>query len=196
MPYNNKLKTIFLHVPKTGGTTINRLLGINQLNSDNPELVPSPQHLTCALLRPMMGPEKYDSFFKFTFVRNPWSRMVSEYFWRQDTPKRRVDMTFPEFTEFAAGIVQKGRYYNQRFDDHFIPQIEYTRKVDSIFFFEQFADGVKSAAEQMGVEIDAVPDKPTRPYDNYWEWYDESSRAIVETIYREDIDAFGYEFGG
>lgn len=196
MPYNDKLKAIFLHVPKTGGTTVKRLLGINQLNSENPELIPSPQHLTCALLRLKMGPEKYDSYFKFTFVRNPWSRLVSDYFWRQAVSRRRVNMTFSGFTAFVEGVVCAGRFYDQRFDDHFIPQIEYTKDADRIFRFERFADGVKSAARLLGVEVKHVPDKRARPYDNYWEFYDAASRARVETIYQQDIDAFGYEFEG
>ena len=196
MPYNDNLKTVFLHIPKTGGTTITRLLGILRLNSENPEVIPSPQHLTCALLKTEMGPEKYDRYFKFTFVRNPWSRLVSEYFWRQGGPRRRVNMTFSEFTEFAEVMVCRGRYYDQRFADHFIPQIEYTRDIDRIFRFERFADGVMTAACLLGVDIEEVTDKPVRRYDKYWELYDASSRARVEKIYQADIDAFGYEFEG
>jgi hypothetical protein len=196
MPYNDHLKAVFLHVPKTGGTAIKRLLGINQLNSENPALIPSPQHLTCALLRAAIGPEKYDSYFKFTFVRNPWSRLVSDYFWRQGGSRRRMDMTFSEFTAYVADLVRTGRFYDQRFDDHFIPQVKYTRDVDRIYRFEAFADGVKSAARLLGVEIEEVPEKRTRPYDNYWEFYDAASKARVEAVYREDIDAFGYEFEG
>jgi len=196
MPYDDKLKAVFLHIPKTGGTAIKRILGINQLNSENPALIPSPQHLTCALLRAAIGPEKYDSYFKFTFVRNPWSRLVSDYFWRQGASKRRVDMTFSEFTEYVEGVVRTGRFYDRRFDDHFIPQVQYTRDVDRIFHFEAFADGVKSAARLLGIGIDEVPDKRPRPYDNYWEQYDAVAKARVEAIYREDIDAFGYEFEG
>jgi len=196
MPYNDHLKTVFLHIPKTGGTTVKRLLGIRQFNSENPEVIPSPQHLTCALLRTEMGCEKYDSYFKFTFVRNPWSRLVSEYFWRQSVPKRRLAMSFPEFTEYAAGIAISGRFCERRFDDHFIPQIEYTRDVNRIYRFEQFAQGVMSAASLLGLDIEEVPEKPARRHDNYWEYYDAASRARVARVYQDDIDAFGYEFGG
>jgi chondroitin 4-sulfotransferase 11 len=196
MPYNDQLKTVFLHIPKTGGTTIKRMLGIRQFNSENPELIPSPQHLTCALLRTKMGGEKYDSYFKFTFIRNPWSRLVSEYFWRQSGPKRRVDMTFSGFTEYAAGIALGGRFYERRFDDHFIPQIEYTRDVNRVYRFEQFAQGVMSVAKILGLDIEEVPAKPARQHDHYWEFYDPASRARVERVYQEDIDAFGYEFEG
>jgi hypothetical protein len=105
-------------------------------------------------------------------------------------------MTFPEFTSFVAGVVRSSRFHDRRFDDHFIPQIEYTRDVDRIFRFEQFADGVKSAARSLGLDIEQVPPKPARPYDRYWEFYDPDSKATVEAIYQQDIEAFGYEFEG
>ena len=105
-------------------------------------------------------------------------------------------MTFSEFTAYVEGVVRTGRFYDQRFDDHFIPQVEYTKDVDRVFRFEAFADGVKSVSRLLGVGIVEVPDKRPRPYDNYWEHYDAASKARVEAIYREDIDAFGYEFEG
>lgn len=195
MPYNDDLKAVFLHVPKTGGTAVRRMLGINQFSSEDPALIPSPQHLTCALLRLAIGPQKYDRYFKFTFVRNPWSRLVSDYFWRQAAPGRITDMTFPEFTARAEAVVSAGRFYDRPFDDHFIPQVEYTKKVDRVFRFEAFAEGIRSAAGLLGVEIGDVPEKKARPYDAYWTFYDAASKARVEKIYRRDIDAFGYQFG-
>ena len=62
MPYCDEKRVIFLHVPKTGGTTIKRLFGINQLDNPDPTIRPSMQHLTCALLRREIGSEKYEEY--------------------------------------------------------------------------------------------------------------------------------------
>ena len=105
-------------------------------------------------------------------------------------------MTFSEYTEYAADIVRNGRFYDRKFDDHFIPQISYTTDVNRIFRYEQFAEGVMSVAGLLGVHIEQVPAKPARHYDNYRAFYDPASRARVESMYQEDIDAFGYEFEG
>ena len=195
MPYNDKLAAVFLHIPKTGGTTVKSLLDISQLNSEDPNLIPSPQHLTCTMLRERMGAEKYDRYFKFTFIRNPWGRLLSDYFWRQAAPRRKLDMTFPEFTELASDVVENGHYYRDRFADHFIPQVEFTRDVDAIYRFEKLEQGLLSAAVILDVDVGRVPAKQKKPHDEYWRFYDSASRSRIEDLYREDIETFGYEFG-
>jgi hypothetical protein len=196
MPYDDNLKTTFLHIPKTGGTTVKRLLGIRHFDNPNPNVIPSPQHLNCARLRIQLGDPKYDSYFKFTFVRNPWTRLVSEYFWRKRLQRQAIDMTFREFADYATGFVRGDCYYSQPLGDHFIPQVEYTTDVDQVFRFEAFADGLKSAARTLGIDIGEVPCRPVRTHIDYWSLYDDVSRALVEDIYRQDIEAFCYEFEG
>ena len=88
MPYNDKKKIIFLHIPKTGGTTIERLFNINLFHSSRPDERPSLQHLTCNMLCEKMGKSKYDSYYKFTFIRNPWARILSTYFGAKHCPRK------------------------------------------------------------------------------------------------------------
>jgi hypothetical protein len=195
MPYCDEKRVIFLHVPKTGGTTIKRLLGITQLNNTDPSIRHSLQHLTCALLREKMGPDKYDQYYRFAFVRNPWARIVSDYYWRQQLPKKRPVLPFPEFVRNAQNLVHSRNYYDEEFGDHFIPQVEYITDVDDVFRFESFASGVYAVAEKLNVEIDPISAKEPKPYDKYWEYYDTKSRLIISEIYSEEIECFGYEFG-
>ena len=195
MPYDDEKRVIFLHVPKTGGTTVKRLFDIRQLDDPDPTIRPSPQHLTCELLRSSIGEDKYWSYYKFAFVRNPWARLVSSYFWRQQLPKKRLVITFEHFVENARSAVISGQYYNQEFADHFIPQIEFTRDADDVFRFESFEDGLRTVAAKLGVGLGPLEGKPARPYDRYWEYYDNNTRSIIFKTYREEIEQFAYEFG-
>ena len=61
-------KPVFLHVPRTGGTSICRAL-VGQIDHSNH----SPLE-TARKLRP-----EWDTTFKFGFVRNPWDRAFSYY---------------------------------------------------------------------------------------------------------------------
>lgn len=194
MPYCEEKQVIFLHVPKTGGTTIKRLFEINLLDNPDPAIRPSLQHLTCKLLRQQIGDDKYDRYYKFAFVRNPWARLVSDYFWRQQLPKIRPILPFSDFVNNAQRLVLENRYYEQEFGDHFIPQVCYTADVNDVFRFENFKEGVLAVAAKLKVAVDPILPKEPKPYDKYWEFYDDKSRSIIQEIYAEEIEQFGFEF--
>ncbi len=73
-------KFIFVHIPKTGGTSVSKMLkkhGIMLQGERNYGSVYF-KHAIAADLKRMMGDE-WDNYFKFTFVRNPWDWIVSNY---------------------------------------------------------------------------------------------------------------------
>jgi hypothetical protein len=195
MPYCDELEAIFLHVPRTGGTAIKRMFGIHQLDSDDASVVPSPQHLTCELLRLRVGSEKYERYYRFAFVRNPWARLLSTYRWRRRLPKKRAVPPFPEFVRHVQRVVEEERYYEEEFGDHFIPQVQYTLDVHDVFRHEAFGAGVHEVAERLGVKVGALPSGGRQPRGAYWEHYDDQTRSVVFETYRDEIERFAYVFG-
>jgi hypothetical protein len=76
MPIYNNIKCIYVHIPKTGGQSISKMLSQAELlckNENNCEL----EHLTMSMILNRLKPESY---FKFAIVRHPVDRLVSEYF--------------------------------------------------------------------------------------------------------------------
>ena len=195
MPYNDKKKIIFLHIPKTGGTTIERLFNINLFHSSRSDERPSLQHLTCNMLCEKMGKSKYDSYYKFTFIRNPWARILSTYFWRQTLPKKRPILPFNDFINVVSDTVENNSYYEQEFGDHFIPQIEYTTGVDDIYKYENFSSEINTISSKLNIPISRIPSKNLKHYDHYWDFYDVRNRNIINNLYHEEIERFGYKFG-
>jgi hypothetical protein len=89
VPVDHDQKLLFIHVPKTGGTTILTLLGLwkeersPDLHTLFGDLGPLDlQHLTVAQARQFLTPAEFAAYFKFAFVRNPWDRAVSAALWR------------------------------------------------------------------------------------------------------------------
>jgi len=93
-------KCIFIHIPKSAGTSIKSLLGkkeITKLSKDhiNPfflgdkKFEPPAPHLRAIdyLKYKYVTKEIFDKYFKFAFVRNPWDRLVSEYKFRHHPRK-------------------------------------------------------------------------------------------------------------
>tara|TARA_A100001037_G_C15106713_1_gene616818 strand:+ start:1065 stop:1700 length:636 start_codon:yes stop_codon:yes gene_type:complete len=94
MIINHKYKFIFIHVPKCAGTSIKRALypycdeydqflgGHPNVPEENSEV---HKHSTALEVKRFATRERWDEYFTFSFVRNPFSRMVSLYKWWQKT---------------------------------------------------------------------------------------------------------------
>lgn len=66
--YYSKPRYVFVHIPKTAGSSISKLIGID-----------NPTHLTAMQYRERLGWIKFNLYFRFTVVRNPWDRFLSLY---------------------------------------------------------------------------------------------------------------------
>ena len=82
------------------------------------------QHLTPKGMPRFLGGQGTEivNYYWFTFVRNPWDRMASEYFYLYPYYKK----TFGEFSDYLKAkkdIVIEKRYKE---GDHLTPQVEYT----------------------------------------------------------------------
>lgn len=73
MLYSEENKIVFVHIQKTGGSTISNLLNDNVV--DIKEI--GNKHDWALWGRPDI--RLWDSCFKFCFVRNPWERLLSWY---------------------------------------------------------------------------------------------------------------------
>ena len=58
---------IFIHINKTGGTSIEKALGLEK------------DHLTASEKKTAIGKQKWKKIYSFAFVRNPWDKVVSHY---------------------------------------------------------------------------------------------------------------------
>lgn len=173
-----KKKIIFYNVPKCASTTIRKTIF-----SGNSEL---------SLRVPKKSLEEY---FKFTFVRNPWDRMVSN--WRSFTTQPcRVkqllsmsDKNLSKFEDFVDFTLEAKNH-------HWQPQVLFLpHQVDFIGKVETFEQDFLKLCEI----LDENPKKNVRSnvtrHAEYSSYYTPLSRDIVSGIYQDDIQTFGYKFG-
>ncbi len=152
MPFDANNKILFIHIPKTGGTSIEQYFNLchasnfwyDRWDRDRDDFVKmhhsicsssklsyEPQHYPPAILKALI--EGYDDYFKFTFVRNPYTRLISEYYWRENKK-----YTSPEDFDPLAFDSWTVAWLTDINDSHKEPQVNYIdSSLDFIGRFEQ-----------------------------------------------------------
>jgi hypothetical protein len=225
-------KCIFVHIPKVAGQSIERVfLGLHGLSWDNraalllrpndePALGPprlahlkASEYVTCG----HVTQQDFDSYFKFSFVRNPWSRLVSVYRYLGFVE----DMPFKQFLveKFAGEEDWEPRLFR-------LPQYDFLfngsnrQLVDFIGRFENLQAGFDQVCMSIGLSPITLPHvnetgkdrramdlmkqmvKRASPFhrryeehDHYTKYYDNESIELVARLHAKDLEEFGYSFG-
>lgn len=153
--------------------------------------------------------DKYADYFKFTFVRNPFARLVSCYVNKlhEDREKLGKSMERLYFTRYLFGClnVDKGfhnwarrvcRIPDKWADRHFVSQSylihdsEGHLLVNHVYKFENLASDYEPIRERF--DLAPLPHYNKTKKGNWMDYYDLRTAKIVYRYYRRDIDEFGY----
>ena len=205
MPVSHKHNCIFIHIPKTAGTSIEASLGmhgdlnfvgykpyVRQTKNKNCLFGKGLQHLTALQIKKRI--KNYDDYFKFTFVRNPWDRVVSAVFWRANglgSAKLDADTSKASFKKELQSVDMTSA--------HFKPQLSYIRHrgnllVDFIGRFENLTEDADRIGKKVFFDF-PLEHRMKSCRKHYTEYYDDETRELVSNYYAKDIEYFGYEFG-
>ena len=179
---DNTRKFIFIHIPRTGGTSIENLLGGGDKRSKHESLFSLEKKVDIS------------SFFKFSFIRNPWDITISKYV----APYyRKINkLSNKSFLYFLENYSPAPNEAGDLFHDYFDPS-----KMDFIGRFETREADLDYISDKMGIELDpkfSVKQKEmqrSRSKKHYTEYYNEETKQTVAEKYAKDIEYFGYKFG-
>ena len=196
MVFFRELKCIFIHIPKTAGTSIEQFLkdNKNEIEYLGVRNNRSLQHLTALELSKEI-PYVFKIYYKFSFVRNPYDRLLSVYYW---TPIPNVGYKYgktkAEFLNFVTNLIKNKRFFNNVYVDHFAPQYLFlygNRKllVDEVFKYEKLDESVKYLKEKFGInnELPILNKSKTKKED-----WNERQKERIYKLYMTDFIIFGY----
>lgn len=144
------------------------------------------EHMPAWRVRNYVGDEIWNSYFKFTFERNPWDRQVSWYYFK--TKSKTNPPSFQAFHRSKRGAwVQNYDLYTS--DGRVI--------VDFVGRYENITDEFAKAMEIIGlgdnVRLPLTNVSPEKGKD-YREYYDDTLRDLIADWYDREIRLFDYQF--
>ena len=190
-------KFIFLHIPKCGGTSIESVFGSwrNNHSKDYFYLGKNRQHF---LLNEILDEyPKCSNYFKFAFIRNPFSRIVSEYNYILLNSKDLKNLSFKDFILNLENYLNNTayEYHNLSLCDYLLNK-EGELVVDFVGRLENFQEDFNVVCDKIGMPRQKLPHTNRTKHKHYTEYYDDETRDIVAQKFAKDIEYFGYEFEG
>ena len=206
---SHRHRSIFFHVGRTAGTSIETMFLDklpNALVADRELLLGYDkqlkiylQHASWQTVRELIDSEIFDSYFKFSIVRSPLSRVSSVFHYSHKYYLGK----FGSFKNFVKALPTLSREERQLRGTHVISQTYYThlngkQVVDYIGKFEDLV----ASAEYLNKKLSSIapltrsfiPMRNSTDY-NLFELFDEETTAIMQSTYRDDFDTYGYADG-
>lgn len=203
MIYSRRHHFLFVHIQKTGGSSISHILyqelGGRQIGNYHSRIQD-----VLLLLRP----------YTFAFVRNPWDRLLSWYNMmlkkgiHNDLSKYLLENS-SNFSEFLrlTDVVREKEYEPRRFlplrpylKSIAFNQLDYvTNKKGQVVAnyigrFEQLQDDFDVILDQLGLPRRHLPHLNAFKHDDFRKYYTTADVDFVARLYERDIDYFNYTF--
>jgi hypothetical protein len=208
MRVSESQRVLFVHVPKTGGSTLDAMIDAEV--ADARKIKGRTRHEGLASL--LEAEPALADYWSCGFVRNPWSRMVS--WWamssrfadgleaggrRQRRKMDRLPHIWAPLVRYSGDFdtfVMKGTQHVERLA---VPQVSLLtagdKRVDFVGRIEAFVSDTNVLREKLGLApVTALPKRNPSTHAHYSQYYTEETRQRVAEIFAADIEAFGYTF--
>jgi hypothetical protein len=200
-------KFLFVHIFKTAGTSITDSFGrfcyrpgatrpLNWMaflstNWKKIHRVPIKKHATALQIRTALDHEIFDSFFKFSFVRNPWDWQVSLYHYILDHPQNRGHEETKKMGSFRNFVFSREKLnFTQT---SCLVDESGNLLVNFVGKFENLDEDFQSICRKVGISA-SLPHVNKSKRTCYQDYYDPETRDLTARLYAEDIERFGYAF--
>lgn len=196
---NHKYKFIFLHIPRTGGTSIEYAI----CNKDWFNVHAPSKHLTAHIAKKIYA-EYWDEYFKFSFVRNPWDRMVSllnyGMFYGIHLNNQGIIDAKKYFNQFKKIEYDKRFFHENQFNDYqHIGNSVYDNitggEMDFIGKFENLQEDFTTVCKIIGFPFSKLYNfERSKKRKKYQEYYTEENKNLIYKKFQKEIQKFNYLF--
>lgn len=218
---SNQQQFVFVHIMKTGGTSISSCLadtlswqdinlGGTQKDTHNNAAYRQQfglaKHSTAAAIRDVIGEQRWNDYFTFAFVRHPYSRAVSLYRFAETLARNNADkpeapankmpivQTFKSAKSLAEFLqtLKADNALGVQCQKNWVTDHEGSTLVDFIGRYENIDRDYQHIAERLHLPQKQLPQKNPSGKTSALTLTD-SDYALMSELFREDIEFFDYD---
>jgi chondroitin 4-sulfotransferase 11 len=201
---NSQKGVLFVHIPRTAGSSLVKILfreldnfhtlSVNRRKENHKYLKDYSQKFR-------------DNNYIFSFVRNPWDRVVSSFLHLNSNISNNEDIQDKikylenyngNFTKFVKNAFNEEEIFNCVY---FKPQNEWICDeegkilVDFLGRYENLEEHISVLSRILKIELGSrFFGEGLFPKGNYRNYYNKKTKSIIERVYSKDIKIFNYEF--
>ena len=172
----HKKKFIFVHVPRTGGTSIEYFFDkktINKFFAEKHSLHEQDLY-------------DYSDYFSFSFVRNPWERMLSFYLFDKVGSAKYSLHGWLQLSKIRNKFTQSMSHYLIR---------DGNPRVNFIGRYENYKKDFDYICKKLNIQKYKLEVLNKTNHNYYTDYYDDKAKELVNKMFQKDIVSFNYEFG-
>jgi hypothetical protein len=199
MPYYRELNILLVHIPKTGGSSVERFFAEKNegrqrlLSRHGNNLIPDPelqkfslQHQFYSNLyayRDELGIDFNSNLRVLAIVRNPYHRLISGLRWRRMIgPESSREEIYRAATEYVNHV---------NLDNHNVPQFRFVTDSNGVLYQQIEIFRTETLTAQMRAH--GFVDYMGRETANvYWNCYSRELVELVNDFYQKDFGFFDY----
>lgn len=203
MVYDKEKKLLFIHIPKNGGNSVERAIGLERMA----ELA---KHSQITDVEPII---KIDQYYKFAVIRNPWDRVVSMYYFLS---KHRAtgNMSFKSWllannttaqsVRVMAGLTNPDKKIHGNYDAplqtktqlSWLKTLDGNIAIDFVCRLEHLNADMTELCKIKNLNCQQIQFLNKTEHPKCDEVHDQETIDFVGQHYREDINFFGFNISG